>query len=711
MESPEKNQKGENGMSITLPKFSETEISKTNNTNSNNTISFALTKFDIFDTDSSKISEFMSLSLNAKIEKFKAYPSFRKLKDKNSSNTFLHYICMNDDNFPMMELIKPTIKEMNKQNNFGQTPLHIAIINKNKNITKFLIENGANLNISDNNLNMSLHLAVMNNDSEIIKMLLKYKANPLLVNKNNETVLDIAIKMDFKDCILLLNEVSLMNETKNKRNNNLTSRNNEAYNGNNNNKNKSINIFNNIFSHKKIHYKKNININSILSTPKKSNNLITFDKSNSSSKKNIFITSKKPKTRQRTSSTTPINFPFNDKIYTKKIINRSQSTSSTNNVHFYQNQTHKPKQDNDNNNDISIISYKNNIPRKTDFILQNEIFLDNDNDNESIEEEESIIRENIKPKQEETKNIVQNGQIEKKTEKIIESFTSLKTIKVTPLTETNNKINPFLQIDSFVSAIHKNDQGISESNGYINEDGLIIVEPSIDITNNNSNNNIIDNKPMQKKEQIINNINNNKKDTKEDLVNFLKRIEMDQYSDLLIKEGFDDINLVINQMKKGNPINDDILREIGIPRPGDRAKILIRIQECAHLFDFKIPFEAVYYINRKKYEFLKYDFHVKALQNWLKKLRLQNYLENFYNNGYYSPELVFIQKATKFPINDTILERDLKIDNINDRKLIMSSISSNSNNYISELRKKNVKKKNEDNPENKALDDNKCMIF
>ena len=711
MESPEKNQKGENGMSITLPKFSETEISKTNNTNSNNTISFALTKFDIFDTDSSKISEFMSLSLNAKIEKFKAYPSFRKLKDKNSSNTFLHYICMNDDNFPMMELIKPTIKEMNKQNNFGQTPLHIAIINKNKNITKFLIENGANLNISDNNLNMSLHLAVMNNDSEIIKMLLKYKANPLLVNKNNETVLDIAIKMDFKDCILLLNEVSLMNETKNKRSNNLTNRNNEAINGNNNNKNKSINTFNNIFSHKKIHYKKNININSILSTPKKSNNLITFDKSNSSRKKNIFITSKKPKTRQRTSSTTPINFPFNDKIYTKKIINRSQSTSSTNNVHFYQNQTHKPKQDNDNNNDISIISYKNNIPRKTDFILQNEVFLDNDNDNESIEEEESIIRENIKPKQEETKNIVQNGQIEKKTEKIIESFTSSKTIKVTPLTKTNNKINPFLQIDSFVSAIHKNDQGISESNGYINEDGLIIVEPSIDITNNNSNNNIIDNKPMQKKEQIINKINNNKRDTKEDLVNFLKRIEMDQYSDLLIKEGFDDINLVINQMKKGNPINDDILREIGIPRPGDRAKILIRIQECAHLFDFKIPFEAVYYINRKKYEFLKYDFHVKALQNWLKKLRLQNYLENFYNNGYYSPELVFIQKASKFPINDIILERDLKIDNINDRKLIMSSISSNSNNYVSELRKKNVKKKNEDNPENKEQDDNKCMIF
>ena len=166
---------------------------------------------------------------------------------------------------------------------------------------------------------------------------------------------------------------------------------------------------------------------------------------------------------------------------------------------------------------------------------------------------------------------------------------------------------------------------------------------------------------------------------------------MEQYIDLFINAGFDDIKLVINQMKKGGiPVNDDILKEIGIERAGDRAKILIRIQECAHLFDFKIPFEAVYYINRKKFEFLKYDFHVKALQNWLKKLNLQNYLGNFYNNGYYSPELIFIQKASKFPINDTIIERDLKIENINDRKLIMSSISSNSNNYVSELQKKNI---------------------
>ena len=644
MESSEKNIKEENGMSITFPKFSDTEISKSNN-NSNNTTSFGLSKFDLFDTNASIISEFMSLSLTSKIEKFKSNPSLRKLKDKNSSNTFLHFICMNDDNFPLLEIIKPTNKEINRQNNFGETSLHIGIINKCKKITKYLIENGADVNASDYNLNMSLHLAVMNNDIDLIKLLIEYKANPLLVNKNNETVLDIAIKMNFEDCINLLKEVSLMNETKKNKNKKIFELKTEI-NENKPNINekentidnpiKNINNKNIIFSHKIIHHKKIMN--PIFFTPKKNLNIITYTKNSSCSsykRKNVFFTSKKPKTRQRINSTTTISYPLNEQnIYSKKIINRSQSTSNANNIEN---------------------TLQNHIPRKTDFITKNEQFLESDN--ESIEEEESVIRDNTNINNKDIKDNKQN------IEKILENFTSMKTVKITPLTETNNKKNPFQQVDSFVTAIHKNDQGISESNGYIKEDDLVIIEPSIDITNKND----IENKETKDEKKM----NKEIKDTKEELYNFLLKIEMEQYTDILIQEGFDDINLVINQMKTGNPINDDILREIGIERPGDRAKILIRIQECAGLFEFKIQFEPVYYINRKKFEFLRYDFHVKALQNWLKKLKLQNYLGNFYNNGYYSPELIFVQKASKFPIDDTILERDLKIENINDRKLII----------------------------------------
>ena len=689
MESSEKNIKEENGMSITFPKFSDTEISKSNN-NSNNTTSFGLSKFDLFDTNASIISEFMSLSLTSKIEKFKSNPSLRKLKDKNSSNTFLHFICMNDDNFPLLEIIKPTNKEINRQNNFGETSLHIGIINKCKKITKYLIENGADVNASDYNLNMSLHLAVMNNDIDLIKLLIEYKANPLLVNKNNETVLDIAIKMNFEDCINLLKEVSLMNETKKNKNKKIFELKTEI-NENKPNINekentidnpiKNINNKNIIFSHKIIHHKKIMN--PIFFTPKKNLNIITYTKNSSCSsykRKNVFFTSKKPKTRQRINSTTAISYPLNEQnIYSKKIINRSQSTSNANNIEN---------------------TLQNHIPRKTDFITKNEQFLESDN--ESIEEEESVIRDNTN-----INNNINNKDIKgnkQNIEKILENFTSMKTVKITPLTETNNKKNPFQQIDSFVTAIHKNDQGISESNGYIKEDDLVIIEPSIDITNKND----IENKETKDEKKM----NKEIKDTKEELYNFLLKIEMEQYTDILIQEGFDDINLVINQMKTGNPINDDILREIGIERPGDRAKILIRIQECAGLFEFKIQFEPVYYINRKKFEFLRYDFHVKALQNWLKKLKLQNYLGNFYNNGYYSPELIFVQKASKFPIDDTILERDLKIENINDRKLIMSSISSDSNEYISNLKSNKEKIQNGIYIENKQIEESeKCIIY
>ena len=688
MESSEKNIKEENGMSITFPKFSDTEISKSNN-NSNNTTSFGLSKFDLFDTNASIISEFMSLSLTSKIEKFKSNPSLRKLKDKNSSNTFLHFICMNDDNFPLLEIIKPTNKEINRQNNFGETSLHIGIINKCKKITKYLIENGADVNASDYNLNMSLHLAVMNNDIDLIKLLIEYKANPLLVNKNNETVLDIAIKMNFEDCINLLKEVSLMNETKKNKNKKIFELKTEI-NENKPNINekentidnpiKNINNKNIIFSHKIIHHKKIMN--PIFFTPKKNLN-ITYTKNSSCSsykRKNVFFTSKKPKTRQRINSTTAISYPLNEQnIYSKKIINRSQSTSNANNIEN---------------------TLQNHIPRKTDFITKNEQFLESDN--ESIEEEESVIRDNTN-----INNNINNKDIKgnkQNIEKILENFTSMKTVKITPLTETNNKKNPFQQVDSFVTAIHKNDQGISESNGYIKEDDLVIIEPSIDITNKND----IENKETKDEKKM----NKEIKDTKEELYNFLLKIEMEQYTDILIREGFDDIDLVINQMKTGNPINDDILREIGIERPGDRAKILIRIQECAGLFEFKLQFEPVYYINRKKFEFLKYDFHVKALQNWLKKLKLQNYLGNFYNNGYYSPELIFVQKASKYPIDDTILERDLKIENINDRKLIMSSISSDSNEYILNLKSNKEKIQNGIYIENKQIEESeKCIIY
>ena len=80
---------------------------------------------------------------------------------------------------------------------------------------------------------------------------------------------------------------------------------------------------------------------------------------------------------------------------------------------------------------------------------------------------------------------------------------------------------------------------------------------------------------------------------------------MQHYINILIKEGFDDINLILNQMKQGFPLLDDSLKEIGISSPGDRAKILIRMQEISDGFNFVFPFEQVYFKNNR------------SIQRWL----------------------------------------------------------------------------------------------
>ena len=645
--------------------------------------------------NSSLISEFMSLSLNKKIERYKQNSVYRKLKDKKSLNTFLHYLAMNDDNYPLLNLIKPTIQEMNTQNILRETPLHTAIKNKSEKISRYLIENTTNLNIVDNDFNTPLHLATINNDLYLVKILIKNNANSNMKNKKSETALDIAKKNNFKEIINYFNEILTLNFIKKE----------------------SIDSID-----------ENLKINKIKDNIKHNNYkfaTISNTENNENSKNlykgrfNNFVLNKpKIKKKYRGNSTSFVDYSADDKysndsktlqVYMKKIVSRSRSNQQHPETK-YETKTHdinnkKPEfiinnflaeRESSNENSILETPIKPK-PRKTDIILNNEKMVDCDN--ESEEEEESIIREStegVKPKT-----------------NYISELHNLKTVKITSLSDLDNKKNPYKQVDNFINGIHKADISVSESDGVIYEDGLQVIEPCIDVSNINDNSqdntgvsiDSFNNTNLKIKEEI-------KNKSKADLYNFLKKINMEKYNDLLISEGFDDINLIISQMNLGNPITDDALREIGISKAGDRAKILIRMQEVSHGFPFKIAFDSVYYNRNVSFSQLKFDFHVRALQVWLDKLHLKKFTENFYNNGYFSTELIFIQKASKFPINNTILERDIGITNANERQLVLNSISSNSKNYVSELLRKSYKKSQSDRiTPSKNLIDEKCIIM
>ena len=141
----------------------------------------------------------MSLSLNEKVSMYLINKNIRNIK-----NPITHDICINDENFPLLQLIKPTLKEIEEKNNLGQTLLHIATQNKNYKIIKYLIEKGANILSKDNNNDTSLHIAVRNSDYNIVKLFMEFNSKIDLLNNNKETPLDIARNKDDKILIDLL---------------------------------------------------------------------------------------------------------------------------------------------------------------------------------------------------------------------------------------------------------------------------------------------------------------------------------------------------------------------------------------------------------------------------------------------------------------------------------------------------------------------------
>ena len=195
---------------------------------------------------------------------------------------------------------------------------------------------------------------------------------------------------------------------------------------------------------------------------------------------------------------------------------------------------------------------------------------------------------------------------------------------------------------------------------------------------------------------------------KNELIKFISEINLPQrYSEILIENGFDDLAVLANQMKKGLALSYQNLKDIGINNPGDRAKILIHLEEISQNFDFILENDVIYSntIPQEK---------TGSLYYFLLKLNLEEYFNNFIENGYNNAELLFIQMASKNPVTEDIIKNDFGIEKIGHLQRIMISLKEESKKYVGSLTKKenNDKNKNiiyEENPYLNSCD--ACSIF
>lgn len=90
---------------------------------------------------------------------------------------------------PIVKYLVEQKADVNITNHAGNTPLDVAAEKGHIEIVRFLLQTGADVNQQDKNKNTALKYASDNNQTEIVKILLKAGANPNLADVDNDTAL------------------------------------------------------------------------------------------------------------------------------------------------------------------------------------------------------------------------------------------------------------------------------------------------------------------------------------------------------------------------------------------------------------------------------------------------------------------------------------------------------------------------------------------
>jgi len=118
-------------------------------------------------------------------------------------NTPLHMAALNN-NIEVTRILLNVDANINCQNKINNTPLHNAVWNDSTEVVHILIGSGADLNIQGNNGRTPLYIAAFNNNIKISRMLIDAKAKLDIQNNNGETALYAAVFGNYIEIAQLL---------------------------------------------------------------------------------------------------------------------------------------------------------------------------------------------------------------------------------------------------------------------------------------------------------------------------------------------------------------------------------------------------------------------------------------------------------------------------------------------------------------------------
>ena len=685
----------------------------------------------------------------------------------NEGNSYLHLSVL-ERNYEISEgLIKKGIY-INFQNNEGNTALHLAYILGDNKMIDLLLKNNIDFTIQNyfgklaENLKYNKKLKY-NNDKYIEKYhTYNYKKNNIINSFSNNDLNEneneigkrnfMKIDVDVDDSqfynnnqSFLFKEGECIDVNENFLNNNNIFNNNInsnfiENNGENYDDNKSINIDKKSQSdEEEIKENKEKNINKSIKIKWSSNN--SANNFNNCKNNKIKNNNKINAILVKNSSETKSNSYYNEPSNIKPFIEAFNALDNDNNNNKNKNKNEiindNDNKDNFNNEDdfnsscnydnINTSFYKKsskslkkiNYNTKTLNINESKI-----NFNNIIDDTDDIVNINEKKKDKfkSTKNKLIN------LKKILRKKKENKLFKKYEKNYSNDflkniEINQQFSFESINKEINNNKEN-KNTNIYLNQTiinnklpdikNVLLKNNKLKVANNPFPFEIHKEKNIYKSQITENNYYKKFSFMNNSLYLFLSSINLCKYYNILNINGFDEINLLIEQSKNNNiVITDENLIEIGILIPGDRIKILIRIFELANNFNFDLPKNFYYSDNsyNDNNNILNRNDNILnnniiQLKNYLKNLKLERYLMNFINNGYYCLDTIFIQMQSKFPLTEDMIKNEIGIEKVGHRARLINKLKEDSKNYVKKLKKKfliidNEKKNNCGN----------CIIF
>ena len=523
-------------------------------------------------------------------------------------------------------ILKKNPQLVNKIDYRNETFLSYAIKRKNEEITKLIINSPIlDLSYQDSNGNSYLHLSTMQQLISTTILLLKKGIKINSQNNEGNTALHYAYNFNNKPLISILKE----------------------YKADLNIKNKLGKIPEEIELNSL-----NVNINSSFDEQfyKTHNNF--FDTNLSIQLNNNYINSN----NLTNTNNNKLNDTNKNSSFKYSLVNFSYSDDEDN-------------KDNKENSDIFNLSNTDTYKKK----VKNVININS----QTVGEGYNILLDNNKNNKSKNDNgFVENSTSISKEEKDLQIQKSFNNNKI-----KNNLLNNEDNVYNNYNSNNKSSLYNNNSYKYLEQD--FIFSP-FDTLKESPNNIQINNE--------INQFNVNNINQEDSLYKFLSEINLEKkYYFLMNSNGFEDIDLLIEQertCKLNTSITNSALKEIGIFLPGDRAKILIHLEEKAGNYSFAIPKNVYYFL--QDVNNINNDENIKKIFEWLKVIKVENYLDNFIKCGYYSLELILMQMNSKNPINEDIIKDEIGIKKVGHRARVINKLVEDGRLFWNKLKDKTV---------------------